>query len=454
MTELKTSVTTLPENKVELEVEVPAEEVKAQADKTVKGLSHEVKIPGFRKGKVPRNLIVQRYGMEAILAQTLEDAMPVWLGRAIESASLKPVDQPELDIGKLEAEDKPFSFKATLAVMPKPDVGKYTGIEVEKDIVDVDDADVDEQIDRLRTRLASLQAIEGRPSQEGDHVLIDFTGYVEGEPLEGGSGRDYMLELGSKQFIPGFEDQIAGMEMGQSKKLKLTFPDDYRPEELSGKDAEFDVTVKEIKERVLPKVDDEFAAENSEFDTINELRDELHARLQKAREEEAEAVFRQRAVEQVVSEAKLVVPPKAVDVRARELELDFVSSLEAQGVGADQYLKMPDEEKEKFSEHFRSQAEAALKREAVLEKVAEIEKIEVADEEVDDEIRQAAPRMHKEPDELVAEMREKGRVGVVRDDLLYRKAAAHIAEHAIPVLKKAGPAPEEEQEPESKIITP
>lgn len=461
MADLKTSATALPDNHVQLQVEVPPDEVKSQVDKVIKGLSRDIKMPGFRKGKVPRNLVMQRFGKDAILAHTLEDAMPVWLQRAIDESGIKPVDQPEVELEDTEIglddilSDQPFVFKAKVAVMPRPQLGKYTGIEAEKDVVSVSDADVDEQIDLLQRRLGRLEEMaEQRPAQDGDYVLIDFTGYVDGEPLEGGTGKDYMLELGSRQFIPGFEDQLTGMEKGQSKELKLTFPEDYRPESLAGKDARFDVSLKEIKERVLPEADDAFAAENSEFDTIAEFRADIKSRIQKAREEEAEAVFRQRAVEKVVEEAQLEVPAKATEARARELEMNFVGSLQARGIGADEYLKMNEEEKQKFSEHFNAQAEAALRSEAVLATVADIENMEVSSEEVEEEIRKAAPRMGKDPDELIREMKQKGRTGIVRDDLIHRKAAQHISDHAIPLLKKAGAAPSEEKEKESKIIKP
>ncbi|MBE0429202.1 MAG: trigger factor [Thermoleophilia bacterium] len=465
MTDLKTTVTSLPDNKVRLDVEVPAEELRLQVDKTVRKLSREVRMSGFRPGKVPRNLIVQRFGKDAILAQTLEDALPGWLQRAIDGSGIKPVDQPEVDLADSEAgldelldEKIPLAFKAVAAVMPRPKVGKYTGMEVEKDVVSVTDADVDEQVDMLRRRLGRLEEVKvARPAGEGDYVLIDFTGYLDGEPLEGGASKDYMLELGSKQFIPGFEDQIEGMEKGQSKSFKLAFPEDYKPERLASQDVEFDVTVKEIKERVLPEADDEFAKENSEFDSIAEMREGIKARLQDAGEEEAEKAFRARAVEKAVNEAEVEIPPQAVATRAHELEMDFVTSLQARGVSADQYLNQSAEEKEKFAEHFRTQAETVLKREAVLETVADIEDIEVAEEEVEEEIRKAAPRVGKEPEELILEMKQKGRTGIVRDDLIHKKAAAYIAEHAIPVLKKAGavsPEEKEKEEKESGIITP
>lgn len=446
MAELKTTVTNLEDDKVALEVEVPAQELKARIDRTIKEMSKDVKMPGFRPGKAPRAVIISRFGKDAVYAHTLEDSVPDWLEKATQEARIKPAGRPELELNPIEDEGQPYIFKATVEVMPRPKLGKYTGIEAEKEVAAVADADVDEQIDRLRLRLATLQEVTGRAAQDGDYALIDFTGYVDGEPLEGGAGKDYMLELGSRQFVPGFEDQIAGMEKGQSKKLELSFPEDYNPEHLAGKAVAFDVELKEIKERVLPEADDAFAADNSEYDTIAELRDAIRQQLTERSENEAEALFQQRAVQKVVDDAEVKVPEAAVASRAHELEMDFISRLRSRGINPEMYMKQSEEDKQKLQEHFMTQAAAELTQEAVLETVADIENFEVSDEEVEEEVRRAAPGMGQDPDKLVKRMREQGRLSVVRDDILRRKAAEHITEHAIPVLKKAGPASEAEKE--------
>lgn len=450
MTDLKTTVTDLADNKVSLEIEVPAEELKSRLDRTIREMSKDVKMPGFRPGKAPRAVIINRFGKEGVYAQTLEDAVPEWLEKATLAERIKPAGRPELELNPLEDESQPYTFKATLEIIPRPQLGKYAGIEVEKEIAEVTDADIDEQVDRLRLRLATLKEVEGRAAQEGDYALIDFTGYVDGEPLEGGAGKDYMLELGSKQFIPGFEDQIAGMEKGQSKKLELSFPENYNPEHLAGKDVKFDVELKEIKERVLPEADDAFAADNSEYETMAQLRDEIRGQLTERRENEAEALFQQRAIGKVVDEAQIELPEAAVATRAHELEMDFISRLHSRGIDPEMYIKQSEEDKQKLQEHFMEQATAELRQEAVLEAVADIEKFEASDEEVEEEIRNAAPGMGQDPDKLLKRMREQGRLSVVRDDILRRKAVVHITEHAIPVPKKAGDT-ETEKEEEANI---
>jgi trigger factor len=451
MADIKTNVNNLEDDKVELEVEIPADEVKAQVTKAIIKLGREVKLPGFRPGKVPRPVLITHFGKEAIHAQALENALSGWYKAAVEESGIKPVDQPEIDFEQIEDDDKPYAFKAVVQVMPRPKLGKYTGLEVEKDVPEVGDGEVEEEIERLRKRMAKLEEIEDRAAGKGDFTLVDFTGYLEGEPLEGGAGKDYMLELGSGQFIPGFEEQIAGMKKGQSKKLKLTFPETYKPEELAGKEAEFDVTVKEIKQRMLPEADDDFAAENSEFDTIAELRDDIEARIMKSREAAAESAFRQRALEKVLEDVELTVPQPLIDSRAHQIEVEFVYSMEAQGASIKDYLEQTDEQKQAFSEHFRKQAEGILRQELVLDTIADIEGLEVSDEEFEEELRSAAESMGKDPEELREKTREQGHEQDIRDDLLRNKASKLLAEKSIPVLKKAGEAKEAEVSAEATI---
>jgi len=437
MADIKATVNNLEGDQVELSVEIPADEVKAQVNKAIKKLSRDVKMPGFRPGKVPRPVLVSHFGKEAIHAHALEDALSDWYTAAVEQSGIKPVDKPEIDFEQIEDEDNPYSFKAKVQVMPKAKLGNYAGLEVEKEIVEVEDAEVDEEIERLQKRMAKLEPIEGRPAAEGDFTLIDFTGYIEGEPLEGGAGKDYMLELGSGQFIPGFEEQIAGMEKGQSKKLKLTFPETYKPEELAGKEAEFDVAVKEIKERMLPEADDEFAAENSEFNTIAELHADIEARILKGRESSAESAFRARALDRVLEEVELELPEPLIASRASQIEYEFIYSMEQQGASIKDYMEQTDEQKKAFMQHFYKQAEAVLRQEMVLEAIAEAEGLTVTDEDFMEEVTRAAESMGKEVDELLEKTKEQKHEQEIRDDLLRNKAAKLLAGKSVPVMKTA-----------------
>ena len=440
MPEIKTSVTTLKDNKVQLDVEVPKDEVAARIDHTISHLAHDVNIPGFRKGKVPRSVLISRFGKETILTQTLNDALPMWYEAAVADSGIKPVDNPELDFEGLEDNDASFSFKATVPVRPRPSLPRYAGIEVEKEVVEVSDAEVEEPIERLRKCTASLEPVEGRPAARGDFVVIDFTGHIDDEPIEGGAGKDHMLELGSSSFIPGFEDQIEGMEKGRSKKLKLTFPEDYQPEKLAGQEAVFDVTLKEIKERNLPETNDEFASEASEFDTIEELRSDIRSRMTKAREDAAERLFEEQVLEKVVTETEVEMPPVMLDRRTEQIRADFIATLKDNGLSWESYIEQAGASPEELEENFKMRAEQTLKQEMVLDAVAEIEEIEIGEEEIDEEMRSGAKAMGHDPDELVKKMRAAGRQSVVRESLKRRQAMKAMAGKAIPVLKKGGPA--------------
>jgi trigger factor len=453
MTDIKTNITELESDKIKLEAEVPAEEVKRQVENTIKSLGKDVKIPGFRPGKIPRDVIMSRFGKETIMSQTLQDAMPAWYEQAVQSANIKPVGQPDIEFDELEDENSSYSFTAEIGIPPRPKVGKYTGIEVEKDEVVVEDDEIEQQVDDMRTKVGELEAIEGRVCAKGDFVIIDFTGSVDGEPLEGGMAKDYMLELGSGSFIPGFEEQLEGMEKEQSKELTLTFPEDYRPEELAGKDVVFDVSMKEIKERALPEADDEFAAENSEFDTIAALREDIKSRLMKAREDAAEQVFRARVVSKVAAEAEVEIPEPMIDSRAHELEIDFINQIQSRGLSADDYMNQPDEEREKFRERFAEQAQASVLQELVLNAIADTEEIEVSDEDVEQEVRETAEYTGQDYEQLLEKAKEANHTETIREGLRRRKVMELLAEKAVPVAKKAGQDSEEEKEEEPKKTT-
>ncbi len=453
MAEIKSTAKKLEPGKVEIEVEVPVEEIKTQIDRAIKEMAKSARVPGFRKGKTPRPVLVSHFGKEAILTRTLHDALPLWYEAALDQSAIKPIDSPELDFDNLDEQDKPYKFKATVPVAPRPKLGKYVGLEAEKEVVEVKDAEVEEPIERMRKRVARLEKINGRPAAAGDFVVIDFAGFVGGEPLEGGSGSDYMLELGSGTFIPGFEDRIAGMEEGQSKKLTLTFPEEYRPENLAGKEVVFDVTAKEIKERVLPELTDEFVAENSEFDTVEELRDDIRSRMMKAREGAAENLFREQVLEKAVETAEVEIPSVMLEKRSQELAGEFAIALKDSGVTFEHYAEQIGMSAEEVRKGFRNEAERQIKQDLVLDAVAENEVLEVSSDEVEAEIRAQASRRGIDAEKLLKKTQEARREGFVRENLLRRKALDLLAEKAIPVLHKHdGATKKEEEKPE--IITP
>lgn len=454
MADLKTSVNNLEDDSVELEVEVPGEEVKARVDQTVKKMAREVNIPGFRKGKVPRPVIFSNFGKEAILAQVLQDAIPEWYQRAVEEAEIKPIDQPELDFEALEDEDKSFSFKATVQLPPRPRMGKYTGLEAEKDVIEVSESEVDEQIERLQLSTSELEKIDRDKAEMGDFALIDFTGFIEGEPLEGGAGKDHMLELGSGSFIPGFEEGIEGMKKGQSKKLTLTFPEDYQPAHLAGKEVEFEVELKELKQRVLPDADDDFAAEASEFDTIEELRADIESKIREAREESADNAFRQKLVELAMDQAEVAIPQVMIETKAGEMRDELERTLASQGASMEMYFQQTGMDDAAMMERLKEQAQVYVKQELVLDTIADIEGIEVTEEDIEKEIRDTAEKMGYDPEALLEGAKDAGHEAVVRRDLLRRGAVDVLVKTAVPVLKKSGESPEGDGEEEPKIVEP
>ncbi|MCL6105753.1 MAG: trigger factor [Actinobacteria bacterium] len=454
MAEIKSTASKLDGDQFKVEVEVPAEEVKAQVDHTLKHMAADVRIAGFRKGKVPKPVLISHFGKETILSQTLRDALPGWYEKALAISGVEPIDSPDLDFGELEDQNQPYAFNATVQVAPRPKLSKYIGVEVEKEVVTVKESEVEEPIDRMRKRAARLETVTGRPAAAGDFVIIDFDGTVAGEPLEGGSAKDYMLEIGSNAFVPGFEEQIEGMESGQSKKLTLRFPENYQPGDLAGKEVEFDVNVKEIKERLLPELTDEFISENSEFDKVDELREDIRSRMTKAREAAAEGNFREQVLKTVAGEAEVDIPEVMIENRTGDLVKEMEAALQASGMTFDQYVEQTGVTRDVIMENFRHEAAEQVKEDLVLNAVAENEGIEVGDEEIEEEIRRQAERRKVDADKLIQQTRAAGRESFVKSNLRKRKALDLLAEKAIPVLQKQTAPSKDTKAEEPEIIKP
>ncbi|HJW75687.1 MAG TPA: trigger factor, partial [Thermoleophilia bacterium] len=280
---MKTEVKPLAENEVVLEVEVPPDDIRDKVEKTITRLSREMSVPGFRKGHVPRAVVLSRLGKDYVLSETLRDHLASWYGEAVGEAKLDPVSQPDIDFDDFTDEDA-FAFTAKVQVRPTPVLGQYKGLEAPRRSVNVTDAQVDAQLALLQERLASLKPVGGRPVGEDDFVVIDLEGSRDGQPIEGAQAQDYMTQVGQGALLPGFEDALVGMQGGEEKEFPVIFPDDYGVEELQGAEAAFRVKVKEIKEKVAPELDDDFAKEASEFETLAELRDDVRARRQQTQE--------------------------------------------------------------------------------------------------------------------------------------------------------------------------
>jgi len=443
---VQTKVTELPDSRVRLEAEVPSEEIESRLQRTATALGRELKLPGFRQGKVPAAMVIQRMGREAVLEQAVRDSLPEWYEEAILRSGMSTVGDPKLNLTELPAAGEPLSFSIEVGVTPRAKLGRYKELEVGRREPEVPPEAVQAEVDRLRESFARLDSVE-RPAEEGDHLVVDFVGRVDGEEFKGGQARDYMLELGGGRLIEGFEEQLVGATAGEHRTVEVDFPADYQAEELQGRHATFDVEVKDVKRKELPALDDDFASEASEFDTVDELRGDIEHKLEHAQEHTIEDEFREAAVDAAAAEADLSLPDDLVKARAEEMWERTERMLAAQGISAETYLQASGKTRDEMIEQAREDAAQQLSREAVLEAVADAESIEVSDDELLEVIERSAEREQTKPAKLLARLKESGRDAALRRDLRLRKAVEVIAGSAIPI--EAGKAAARE-----KIWTP
>jgi trigger factor len=444
---VKTAVTELPDSRVRVEVEVPADLVGRGLQRAARALAREMRMPGFRKGKAPPSLVIQRLGFGTVLQDAIRESLPEWYEQGLLSSGISPVGDPNIEIVSApEAEGEPLEFKFEIGVRPPAKLGEYKGLEVGKAEAEPTDEIVDREVERIREGFAKLEPVE-RAAADGDVLLVDFEGLRDGKAFEGGKANDYLLELGGGQLIEGFEEQLSGAEAGDERKVEVTFPEDYQAEELAGEDAVFTVEVKEVREKVLPELDDEFASEASEFETLEALRADIAKRVSEAVDERAEQDFRVAAVDAAVDAATVEMPDALVQARAEERWDRVERQLAAQGMDPNAYLQMQGKTREELLEESKPDAERELKREAVLAAIAEAEAIEVSEEELIEALAHTAEHERTTPEKLLARLQENGRDAMVREDIAVRKAIDLIAESAKPI-------PLEQAEAREKIWTP
>src|SRR3954447_19052592 len=387
-TQVKTKTSELPDSRVRVEVEVEPSAVDKALTKAAGDLGRDLKIPGFRKGKVPPQVVLQRVGRDAVLDEAVRQALPDWYEEAIGEANIATVGEPSLDLGELPEKGSPPALSIEGGGGPPAKLGHYKEREVGRREPEVDAQEIDAEIERLREQSASLENVE-RPAGSGDFVVIDFLGKGDGEPFEGGEARGYLLELGSNRLVEGFEQQLEGASAGDDVTVNVTFPEDYRAENLAGNDASFDVSVKEVKEKQLPELDDDFATEAGGFDSMDELRQDIETRMREQHERMIDTEFREAVVDAAVAEAQIDVPAELVHAKAHEMWHQTGRRLAAQGLDPARYLQMVGKDEEELVHEAEPEAEKALKREAVLAAVVEAEGIEVPDEELRDSLRRA-----------------------------------------------------------------
>ena len=468
MAAMKTSTTDLGDSRVRVEVEVPAEDVEREVRSAAGELGRDLRLPGFRQGKVPAEVVLQRVGRESVLDDAVRRALPGWYERAITEARIVTVGDPKLDLGDLPDKGAPLGFTIEVAVRPEAKLGEYKGVEVGRREPEASPERVDEEIERLRESLASLENVE-REASKGDFLVLDFVGRVDGEPFEGGEARGYLLELGSNRLIPGFEDQLTGATPGEERPVDVTFPDDYA-EHLAGKAATFDVSVKEVKEKRLPELNDDFASDAGGFDSLDELRADLEQRIREADERQIEGEFRQAVVDAVAAGADIPLGDDLVAAKAHELWHRTAHRLSHQGVDPQRYLEYTGKTEEELVEEAKPDAERALRREAALAAVVAAEAIEVTDDELLDSLREATgtpagdesrPSDEKKLRKALKRLQSDGRDELLREDIAMRKAVDVLVEYSTPISVEQAKArdklwtPEKEaSEPAGEIWTP
>ena len=424
----------LEKNMAKLTIEVGAEELEKAIQSAYQKQKSKISIPGFRKGKVPRQIIEKMYGKEIFYEDAVNELIPDAYEKALDECEEDIVSSPQIDVTQIEA-GKPFIFTATVAIKPEVKLGKYKGVKVDKVDISVTDDEINEVVERERDNNARNIAVEDRPVKDGDMTIIDFEGFVDGVAFEGGKGEDYPLTIGSGAFIPGFEEQLVGAELGKEVEVNVTFPEDYHSEDLKGKAAVFKCTVKEIKEKELPDVDDEFASEVSEFDTLAEYKESIKKDLEEKKAKEAKEAKEEAAIDAIIEASEMDIPDAMIETQQKQMVDEFAQRISMQGLSMEQYLQFTGTNYNQMVEQVKPQAEKRIKSRLVLEAVAAAEKLEVTDEEYDKEIEVMAEAYQMDADK-VREMLGEREAKNIRKDLLVRKAADFVVENAKESKKK------------------
>ena len=418
----------LEKNMAKVTIEVSAEALEKAIQGAYNKNKGKISIPGFRKGKAPRAMIEKMYGKEIFYEDAANALIPDAYADEMEQCELDIVSQPKIDVIQLES-GKPFIFTAEVATKPEVSLGKYKGVKVDKIEVSVTDEEINAALDKERENNARIVSVEDRAVKDGDQTVIDFEGFVDGVAFDGGKGEDYPLTIGSGSFIPGFEEQLVGAEIGKETEVNVTFPEDYQAEELKGKAAVFKCTVKEIKQKELPELNDEFAGEVSEFDTLEEYKADIKKKLEDKKAADAKAAKEDAVIDAIIEDAAMDIPEAMLATQQRQMVEDFAQRIQQQGLSIDQYFQFTGLTPDKFMEQVKPQAEKRIKSRLVLEAVAAAEKFEITEEELEAELEKMADAYKMELDkikELMGDHEKKQ----MKDDLAIQKAVEFVVESA------------------------
>ena len=416
-------------NMVKLVIESTAEEFEAGLNKAYNKDKNKISIPGFRKGKAPRKMIEQMYGAEVFYEDAANAIIPEAYATAAEESKLEIVSQPKISVVQLE-KGKPFIFAAEVAVKPEVELGTYKGVEVEKADTEVTDADVEEELKKVQEQNSRTVTVEDRAVKDGDMTVIDFEGFVDGVAFEGGKGENYPLTIGSHSFIDNFEEQLIGMNIGEEKEINVTFPEEYHAEELKGKPATFKVSVKEIKEKQLPELDDDFAQDVSDFDTLAEYKEDLKKTISVRKENEAKAKKEDEAIAKIIESSKMDIPEAMINTQVNRMLEDFAQRLQAQGLSVEQYFQYTGVTAEKIIEDMKPQAVKNIQSRLVLEAVVKAENIEVSDAEFEEELNKMAEQ-YKMEIEKIKEFMGEYESKQIREDIAIQKAVDVIVNSVV-----------------------
>lgn len=428
---MSVQVEKLEKNMAKLTIEVPAEEFDAAIVKAYQKNKSKINVPGFRKGKAPLKMIERMYGAGIFYEDAANLVIPEAYSKAADESGETIVSRPSVDIVQIE-KGKPFIFTAEVALKPEVTLGEYKGVEVEKAVIEVAEAEVDQAVDKERENNSRMIDIDDRAVENGDMIKLDFEGFVDGVPFEGGKGSDYPLTIGSGSFIPGFEDQLIGVKLGEDAEVNVTFPEDYHAENLKGKAAVFKCKVNEIKVKELPEADDEFAKDVSEFDTMAEYRDDIRAKLLDKKMQEAKRAKENQAVAKAVENAQMDIPDAMVDEQVRRMADDFARRIQSQGLTLEQYMQFTGMTADKILEQMRPEALKRIQNSLVLEAIAKAENIEISDERLEEELQKMAESYKMELDKLKEVMGDYEKEQM-KNDLAIQAAVEMITDAAVEV---------------------
>lgn len=415
-------------NMAKLTVEVPADELEKAIDGVYQRTKKNIAMPGFRKGKAPRHMIERMYGKGVFLEDAANDLLPEAYAKAVEECDLEIVSRPDIEVTQIEP-GKPFIFVAEVALKPDVTLGEYKGVEVAKVAVEVKDEEVDEELRKEQEKNSRLLAVEDRPAEQGDIVTMDYEGFIDGKSFQGAQGKDYPLMIGSGAFIPGFEEQLVGAKVDEPVEVNVTFPDNYSNKELIGKEALFKCVVHKIEKKEVPELDDEFAMDVSEFDTLDEYKEDIKKNLLKKKEEDAKRKMGDEALEKIIAASQMEIPEPMIETQQAQLKDDFRARIEYQGITLDHYLVFNKMTMEELDKELRERTVDSIQSRLVLEKIVEVENIEATQEQIDEEIKNTA-EMYRMDVDKVKEMVKDEELEQMKKDLAVRRAADLIVEEA------------------------